>query len=182
MRPYLSAAGLFAGGSVLLGCGLISGLDSLEVDGGTDSGDAGGDGGGDGQSGVVCGRNTSNPKCFGTTCTATQTCCVTAQSKTCEPMGLCLSGAPLMCTDPVGCDAGVCCLEGFTLNTMACPWVVGAGATTKGIATLCGSCGADAPDSSVLRVCNSDEDCDSMTHCHAVQLAINSDAKFGVCM
>jgi hypothetical protein len=175
--------------SLVAGCGLLSGLDTLTIDDGGQDADAGtADVIGtdttlaDAPPNDMCARDAGNPKCFSAiACTSMETCCVTATTASCIGAVGC-QGDTLACTDPSGCTVSGtdCCLETYALETSSCPWVIinpQGGDTPK---TVCGQCdGTEA--GGPLRVCNQDADCPMGLHCHTVVLGIKSDTRFGVC-
>ena len=181
------------------GCGIVSGLDSLEIADASVQDSAlpdvpnrveGGavDGGGDAlTTGLDCGLDAGNAHCFGVTCLAGEVCCVQKQQPPTCVVGssMCPMGATLACTDPNQCavDSGThCCLQNVTVSTATCPFVVsGNNATTQGLQSNCSDC-AYINDAGNARICSDNTDCKDGTTCYAVQLQLNSQAKLGICL
>ena len=171
---------------IATGCGLVSGLDSLEIDGGDDAALAdaamidspsGMDvvtiEGGATDASPDC-HYAASPRCFGSTCAGDQVCCIT-DAAACTSSLAC-GGVSLGCTDPDNCvDAGgSCCLHTYTLTTGMCPAVVNVMSGTKSVCSAPCLTGAD-------HLCTGDKDCNGNA-CQMVTLSSDPSITFGLCV
>lgn len=188
-RPFLLVP--VAATAIVLGCGLISGLDSLGVDGGEDGAletsvaDAGDsattpdastlDSASDAPADVDCHYIGVPPKCFGHSCSLLQTCCVTDASA-CISNGMC-GGVTFGCTDPDMCgDGSSCCLKGYTYASL-CPTIVEATSMTATFCTVAPASCQKGED----HLCVSNADCPGVLTCQTAVLSTDPSIVFGVC-
>ena len=167
------------------GCGILSGLDSLQIEeAGPDSStlDVSTEPEVIPETGLDCALDAHDPYCFGSKCDGGETCCITRDAATCMPLTGCTTSIALDCTDPAQCnlDAGYrCCIEGITLSTTSCPLVASGPANL--VNSACAKCSASFTGATA-RVCAADDDCDPGTTCQAIELATNASIKLGICM
>jgi len=192
MRRFACACALAS----FAGCGLISGLDNLVVDGGGPDGaydangddalvDAATDAGGDVTIDAVldvatlCENANGAPHCYGQSCPGS--CCLQL------PLGTITCGAtcsppsvPLPCTAPADCSNGdVCCLERVALTKTACPVIISFDASTEAVCAGGGSCSTTPGN---FRVCVTDADCSPTEYCAAGELANSPKVTLGLCL
>jgi hypothetical protein len=175
--------------AALSACGFLSGLDGLTLaDGGADgSEDSNVADAGDADALVspdqACEYDGAQYKgCFGMPCTGNQGCCVHPSSVECA--SACV-GLLVQCTTQSDCsDGGVCCVQGVTRAPgVTCPAVAELGGsvatqqTTSCVPSgMCGQGGVTG-----VRLCSTESDCTSTTHCDAIELG-DSGIVVGACL
>ena len=178
------------------GCGIVSGLDSLVVDGGSDASiDTGADSAVDSpvdspaeavlldaSDGGPCSFTTGNPLCFGNTgCPNGDNCCVLDSGPNCSST---CQGVLMKCRDPDKCgDGGHCCLSNVAAGTKpnTCPIVLPT--TSNSVNPTSAQCStSDCTNTASTTICASKSDCPTNWFCREATFDLDPNAIFGICL